>query len=152
MNKSFIRTDSSNPDFVSLVAKLDADLAIRDGDEHAFYDQFNKIDRIRHAMIGIADDNPVTCGAFVPINKQEVEIKRMYTLPKFRGQGLASALLAELESWAKELHYTDALLETGLRQPEAIALYHKCGYHLIENYGPYVGVENSVCFRKTLDV
>jgi len=74
----------------------------------------------------------------------------MYTLPGSRGKGIASQVLAELERWAAELSYEKCLLETGKRQPEAIALYKKRGYRLIPNYGQYAGVENSVCFEKIL--
>jgi hypothetical protein len=59
-------------------------------------------------------------------------------------------VLRELETWAGELHYTSCLLETGLKQPEAIRLYEKNGYALIPNYGQYAGVDNSVCFEKVL--
>jgi GNAT superfamily N-acetyltransferase len=56
----------------------------------------------------------------------------------------------ELEKWVKELSYSKCILETGKRQPEAIALYQKNGYHIIPNYGQYIGMENSVCFKKEL--
>jgi putative acetyltransferase len=59
-------------------------------------------------------------------------------------------VLAELEAWAAELGYPKCVLETGKRQPEAIALYEKQGYQRISNYGQYIGVENSVCFEKVL--
>jgi hypothetical protein len=56
----------------------------------------------------------------------------------------------ELERWATELKIEMCILETGKRQPEAIALYRKNSYHVIANYGQYVGVENSLCFGKGL--
>ena len=74
----------------------------------------------------------------------------MYTVPAARSRGLASKLLGELENWAKELSYKRCLLETGLKQNEAIGLYTKNGYKIIANYGQYAGVENSVCFEKIL--
>ena len=74
----------------------------------------------------------------------------MYTLPQQRGKGYASIILNELEVWATELGFTSAVLETGVKQPEAIALYKKNGYNRIDNYGQYAGVENSLCFEKEL--
>ena len=74
----------------------------------------------------------------------------MYVPPALRGKGIASAVLAELEKWAKELNYKKCILETGKKQPEAIALYNKNGYCIIPNYGQYENVENSVCFEKNL--
>jgi len=79
-----------------------------------------------------------------------MEVKRMYVLPQHRGKGLATRILTGLESWAKELSYQKCILETGKRQPEAIALYTKNGYIVIPNYGQYKGIENSVCFEKVL--
>ncbi len=72
-------------------------------------------------------------------------------MPGSRGKGIASKILAELEIWATELFYEKCILETGKKQPEAIALYKKNGYNIIPNYGQYAGVENSLCFEKEID-
>ncbi|MGI4740134.1 MAG: GNAT family N-acetyltransferase [Janthinobacterium lividum] len=147
---SLLRTTSENTDFQLLVKLLDHDLAARDGDEAVFYAQYNKITLIRHAVVAYHDTKPVGCGAFKEFGPGTVEIKRMYVQPAHRQQGVARAVLGELEQWAHELHYTACVLETGRRQPEAIALYQRCGYAFTENYGQYVGVANSVCLRKAL--
>ena len=146
------RTNSENKDFAVLVSHLDADLKIRDGDDHSFYNQFNKIDTIKHAIVAYLNDQPVGCGAIKEYNNNTMEVKRMFVLPAFRGKGIASKILTELEIWAKELLYESCILETGKKQPEAIALYQKNGYAVIENYGQYKGVDNSVCFEKKLAV
>lgn len=143
-----LRTDSSNSDFISLVKLLDADLAIRDGADHSFYAQFNKIDMLQHCVVLFENGKAVSCGAIKPFETDSMEVKRMYTLPDFRGKGLAVKVLAELEKWAKELNMKKCVLETGKKQPEAIALYQKCGYAIIPNYGQYAGMDNSVCFEK----
>ncbi len=144
------RTTSENPDFRSLVQLLDQDLAERDGAEHAFYAQFNKIAALNHAVVAYLNGTPVGCGAFKEFTAELVEIKRMFVQPAHRGQGVAQAVLAELERWAHELGYASGVLETGKKQPEAIRLYQKSGYSLIPNYGQYVGVDNSVCMQKAL--
>jgi GNAT superfamily N-acetyltransferase len=149
MNKT-IRSDSDNHDFRNLVKLLDADLAIRDGDEHSFYAQYNKIDKIKHAVLFYQNNTPIACGAIKEYDSNSVEIKRMYTVPEFRGKGIASLVLSELETWAAELGYKRCVLETGKKQPEAISLYTKNGYRLISNYGQYAGIENSICFEKIL--
>lgn len=146
----FKRTNSENPDFINLVKLLDQDVAQRDGEEHAFYDQFNKIDSLKNAIVLFENNKVISCGAFKSLDTEHVEIKRMYTHIEARGKGFASKLLAELEIWALELGYKKSRLETGIRQPEAIALYEKNGYTLIPNYGQYQGVENSRCFEKQL--
>jgi putative acetyltransferase len=145
-----IKTTSENPDFVALVALLDADLRVRDGEDHAFYAQFNAIARLQHVVVAYESGIPVGCGAFKPFDAQAVEIKRMYVLPENRGKGIAQQVLKTLEAWAAELQYQSCVLETGKMQPEAIALYHRCGYSVIPNYGQYVGIDNSVCFSKSI--
>jgi putative acetyltransferase len=145
-----VRTTSESPDFRILVQLLDQDLAERDGAEHGFYAQYNKIDLIRHAVVAYQHDLPVGCGAFKEFELGTVEIKRMYVRPECRQQGVARAVLGELETWAGELGYANAVLETGKRQPEAIALYQRSGYGFTPNYGQYVDVENSVCLRKVV--
>jgi putative acetyltransferase len=143
-----IRTDSSNPHFQELVKELDKELAIRDGDDHAFYAQFNKTVNIGHCIVAYKDEVPVGIGALRQFADETMEVKRMYVPPAHRAQGIASKVLEALESWARELGYKKCVLETGMNQPEAIKMYHKSGYHRIANYGQYAGVNNSVCFEK----
>jgi len=147
---NLVRTNSDNSDFRRLVALLDKDLQIRDGDEHSFYAQFNKIDKIRHVVVAYLGGEAVGCGAIKEYAEGVAEIKRMFVRHERRGQGIAKSILSELETWANELNFSDCILETGLKQPEAIGLYQKNGYATIPNYGQYKGVENSVCMKKTI--
>jgi len=144
------RTSSDDIDFIKLVTLLDQDLAIRDGEDHAFYNQFNKTDKIKHAIVYYENNTPVGCGAFREKEPGKTEIKRMYVHPDYRKKGIASAILAALEIWAKEVGYTYTILETGKNQPEAINLYQKLNYTIIPNYPPYEEMDNSVCMKKTL--
>lgn len=139
-----------HPDFKKLVTELDAELRIRDGDESEFYEQFNKSDSIKYAVVIYQAGVPVGCGALRPYTDDKIEVKRMYVLLEHRSKGLASVVLKELENWAVELGYHHLILETGIRQPEAIRLYTKNGYKSIPNYGQYQGVSSSVCFEKHL--
>lgn len=145
-----VRTTGSNKDFIGLVKLLDAYLAIQDGEEHGFYDQFNKIDSLKNVVIVYQNNTAVSCGAFKPFEKNTVEIKRMFTLPSYRGKGQASAVLNEIEVWAKSLHHQKIILETGVKQTDAISLYLKKGFKKTKNYGQYKGIENSLCFEKTI--
>lgn len=144
-----IRTNSENQDFIQLVKMLDEYLAYVDGDDHAFYDQFNKIDALQHCIVIFEDENPVGCGAIKPYDKTSAELKRMFVIPEFRGKGYASKIVSELERWAKEMGFKKVILETGINQLDAIRLYEKT-YERMENYGQYKGVENSLCFIKEL--
>lgn len=145
-----IKTNSKHQDFINLVKALDADLAIRDGAEHNFYAQFNKIDLIKHVIVAYENDEVVGCGALKEFTHDKMEVKRMYVKPTHRGKGIASIILKKLENWCKELGYKKCLLETGKKQPEAIRLYEKNNYKLIPNFGQYANVENSLCFEKML--
>jgi putative acetyltransferase len=145
-----IRTNSENADFANLVKQLDAYLKVTDGDEHDFYNQYNTIDVLKHTVVAYSDHKPVGCGAFKHFENESVEIKRMYTEIDARGHGIASKILQELEIWAKELNYGSCVLETGIRQVEAISFYKKSNYTRILNYGPYKDVAHSLCFKKML--
>ena len=147
---SLLRTTSDDTDFQKLVRHLDAELRVRDGDEAAFYLQFNKIDTIKHALVAYVDSEPVGCGALRAYKADTVEVKRMFVPLERRGQGIASQILTGLEAWAAELGFRKCILETGQKQPEAIALYTKSGYTVIPNYGQYQTVENSICFEKVI--
>lgn len=144
------RTDATNADFQHLVVALDRYLASTDGDEHAFYSQYNRSDGLKYVLVAYDGDKAVGCGAIKHYSNQVMEIKRMYVAPDTRGLGIASTILQELETWALQLSHTKCLLETGVKQLEAIRLYQKNGYVQIANYGQYVGMSNSVCFEKKL--
>jgi GNAT superfamily N-acetyltransferase len=145
-----IRTNSENTDFVYLVKQLDDYLKITDGEEHVFYNQFNNIDVLKHTLVAYLNNKPVGCGAFKQFDSNSVEIKRMFTIPETRGQGVATKILNALEGWAKELNYSTCILETGIRQVEAVNFYKKNTYKIIPNYGQYINIENSVCFEKEI--
>ena len=147
---NLIRTNSESQDFINLVRLLDKDLAIRDGEDHSYYAQFNKIEKIKYAVVAYENDEPAGCGAIKEYNGSIIEIKRMYTLLENRGKGIATKVLIELENWAKEMDYEKCILETGKKQPEAIRVYEKNGYKLIPNYDQYIGMENSVCYIKEM--
>lgn len=144
------RTTSDDDDFGKLVAPLNTYLAILDGEDHAFYAQFNKSNLLKNALVCYDDAIPVGIGAYKEFEPNIAEIKRMYTLPEYRGKGVAKAILNQLELWAKEEGYSVAILETGHLQKDAIGLYQKLGYDVIENFGQYAGVENSVCMKKII--
>ena len=146
----FIRTTSENVDFRNLVDALDDDLYQRNGEGQLQYRQYNQIDKIKNAVVIYFDGKPVGCGCFKPFSDKTVEMKRMFILPEMRGKQLAARMLQELETWAVEEGNTAAVLETGYRQIEAQRLYSVAGYFRTENYGQYIGMEDSICYRKEL--
>ena len=144
------RTNFDNVDFINLVKELDAYLKITDRDEHDFYNQFNHIDVLKNIVVIYFNEIAVGCGAIKKFDNNTVEVKRMFVCQKKRGSGVAQEMLQELETWAQELGYQECILETGIRQLEAVRFYKKCNYKIIPNYGQYKNMENSICFKKRL--
>jgi len=146
------KTTPQHPDFIHLIKALDKDIAIRDGDEKDFHAQYNKTDNIKHALLVFEGETAVGCGALRHFDSTTIEIKRMFVSPESRGKGIATLILKTLEEWARSLDYTHAILETGDKYTEALALYTKNGYERIPNYGQYKQVLSSRCFWKELGV
>ena len=147
---SLIKTNSDSSDFRSLVVALDADLQARYGEQQSFFSQFNKLDHIHHVIVAYENNQPIGCGAFKEYELGVAEIKRMYVKPELRGKGIAAEILSNLEQWAKDEGFKTCILETAIKQPEAIRLYEKSGYTRFPNYGQYIGVEISLCMQKQL--
>ncbi len=107
------------------------------------------------AVVLVARDaggEAVGCGALRPLGDGVAEIKRMYVVPAARGRGLSKLLLAGLEAAARDRGWTTLRLETGPRQPEAIALYEGAGYRPIAAFGPYSDdADDSLFYERVLD-
>lgn len=147
---TLVRTNAENADFRSLVDFLDEELKRRDGEDHYFFAQFNKLAGLLGVVVAYIDDAAVGCGAFKRHSEDAAEIKRMFVMAEKRGQRIAAQILTELEKWAGESGFSECVLETGFKQPEAIALYKRSGYARIPNYGQYADVEASVCMKKEI--
>ncbi|GAB3564098.1 GNAT family N-acetyltransferase [Amycolatopsis endophytica] len=102
-------------------------------------------------LVGYLDDVPVACGGWRVRGDDEAELKRMYVVDAARGKGFARAVLAELERTAFAAGRTRLVLESGLKQPEALALYRSAGYADIPKFGVYRDDPLSVCMGKVLE-
>lgn len=145
-----IRTDSNNTDFKKLVIELDKDLRSRYNELQNVYDQYNAVPDLPTVVLAYDNTTAIGCGCFKHFDDTSVEIKRMFVKEIKRGTGVASFIIHEIETWARELGYENAVLETGLKQPEAIGFYKREGYVLTENYGQYIGMASSICMKKKL--
>ena len=96
------------------------------------------------------DEVAVGCGGLRRIDDDRCELKRMYVTPEARGRGIARMVLEHLEDEAATLGYSAMWLETGMEQPEAIALYESSGYERAENFGRYKDEPKVRSFAKTL--
>jgi GNAT superfamily N-acetyltransferase len=101
-------------------------------------------------VVAFADDEAIGCGALRRIGEGVGELKRMYVRPGARGRQVGATVLAALETEARVLGLARLVLETGVRQPEALALYARAGFSTIDAYGEYVGSPLSVCMAKPL--
>ena len=144
-----IRTTYVNPEFQKLVAQLNEDLARRDGKDHPLA-QFNEISNLNYVVLVLLDNKPVGCGAISNYNQTAMEVKRMYVTPSYRGQKLGECILSELENWTKELGLNKCILFMGINQPEAMKLYLRKNFSVIENYGKLKDIPDSICLAKTL--
>jgi len=144
------RTHKDDPRFLALVSLLDRDLSLRYVDGNALYAPFNTLAKITAVVLAFHDNELVGCGAFKSYFENGVEMKRVFVKPAYRGRGISKRVMAELEKWAAEKGYIRAVLETGTNQPEAISLYEGIGYRRRENFEPYVGLSESICYEKPL--
>lgn len=148
---SFQRSNNSNPDFQKFCEELDKEFWIRYPESKQNFEPYNKVNESARIMLAYDGHAAVGCGCFRPVTGLDgIEIKRMYVRPEYRGSGIARRILSELERWAGEEGFSVSILETGIKQPEAIALYSRCGYTQIPNYPPYVDVKESICMKKEL--
>ena len=144
-----IRTNYLNSAFQELVSQLNEDLAQRDGKDHPLA-QFNKISNLNYVVLVLLDNKPVGCGAVSNYNQTTMEVKRMYVTPSYRGQKIVECILSELENWTQELGFSKCILFMGVNQPEAMKLYTRNHFSVIENYGKLEDIPDSICLAKNL--
>ncbi|HEU4811823.1 MAG TPA: GNAT family N-acetyltransferase [Nocardioides sp.] len=151
------RVGYGDPDAMRLIAEVQAEYVQRYGGpdetpiEHAMFEP-----PAGSFFVGYVDGEAVATGAWRRRDvlafgtRATAEIKRMYVVPRLRGAGLARKMLVHLEESAAESGAEALLLETGIRQPEAIALYESAGYTPVPGFGYYRDVPLSRCFGKPL--
>ena len=145
-----IKTTSENPDFIFLIETFDTYLWDRYPELKKEYWGNNLIEFNANVFIVYLDEKPVACGCFKKYSAASVELKRMFVLPEARGFGLAQLVIKELEIEAKKQGFTVLILETLHKQKEAVSLYQKMGYSIIDKYEPYVNSEYSICMKKEI--
>lgn len=147
-----VHTTSENPDFIFLYNTFDAFLWERYPELKTDYWGNNVIEFNPNVVIVYLEDKPVGCGCFKKYNDTTAELKRMFVTPEARGLGLAQLIIKEVEKMVIEHGFEILILETLYKQIEAINLYQKVGFEIIENYEPYVGLTNSVCMSKNINI
>jgi len=144
-------TDGKNMDFIALCKQLDTNLnQIIGAGRQEIYDQYNLLHDIKDVWIAYENNTSVGCAAFKHYDANTVEVKRVFVRPEHRKKGISRMLMACLEKRAQEMGYTLLILETGRSLKEAINLYQSSGFTVIENYGQYKDLPESVCMQKKL--
>lgn len=155
-NVRFVKCDGSNEDFINNCRLLDIDLDKRVGKEiqRDKYNKYNQLDKIHYAMVAYEGKAAVGAGAIREYEYGDIvnaiELKRIYVKDEFQGKGIGTKLVLELINWAKELGYKKLILETGELLKESCHVYRKVGFEVIDNYGPYVNMPESLCMMKDL--
>lgn len=140
-----------DPEVVRLVADVQAEYVARyGGPDQTPLDprQFDPPGGL--FLLGELDGRAVACGGWRTLRADAAEIKRMYVAAPARRRGLAALVLAELERTAVERGFERMVLETGSKQPEAIAMYEKFGYRPVERFGYYRCAPEAVHLGKAL--
>jgi GNAT superfamily N-acetyltransferase len=147
------RTDILSPTARGLIEALNTELSGRYPEEGACHFRLDP-DEVASGcgafLVASRAGNPIGCGAVRRIEDRTGELKRMYVCPEERGHKVGRAILAALEVEARALGFSRLLLETGVRQTEAIALYRKAGFSDIAPFGEYVESPLSLCMAKDL--
>lgn len=100
--------------------------------------------------VALDDEQPVGSIALAPIEAGKAELDVMYVAPTHRRRGVAQALLAALETHARDVGLNEIVLRAGDPQPEALAFYRAAGFSPTERFGRWVDDDTAVCFRKRL--
>jgi putative acetyltransferase len=136
-----------------LIAELDAGLAVLYPPEQRFGPNLKP----EHVQSGrgtfvVARDRTraVGCGALRLLDASTAEVKRMFVEPDRRGMGVGWAVLANLEASAREMGVERLVLETGVHQEAAIALYIRAGFTAVDCWGEYATSPTSICYEKHL--
>ena len=144
------KSDPFSSESHRLVEMLSAELAAITGDNgksNFTVDAMNG-DKALWVLAKNAQGDAIGCGAIRPLTHNIAELTRMFSDRSVAGVG--NSLLTFLETSAKEMGYLELRLETRHINHRAINFYEKNGYVRIENYGPYIGREEAVCFSKAL--
>jgi putative acetyltransferase len=136
-----------------LIARLDAGLAELYPPEQRFGPNLKPehLDDGRGTFLVARDGGrAVGCGAIRLLDQMSAEVKRMYVEPEVRGKGVGRAVMTALESAARRLGVQRLVLETGVHQDAAIALYERAGFTRIDCWGEYTSSPSSICYEKNL--
>ena len=105
---------------------------------------------VQDVLIAYMDDVPVACSGLRKYSESDIEIKRVWVEPEYRGHHIATEMMIRIEDKAKRQGFRRAILQTREQMNSAVELYEKLGYDRINNYPPYDKLDGAICFAKEL--
>ena len=152
MDMEFIWTDGNNEVFRDFYLKTEEYYSRIVGGEknRKGFIPYNLSESISDVLIAYADQKPVGCAGLKRYSDRDVEIKRVWVEPDCRGKHIATNLMDRIEEKARQMGYKRAILQTRPIMPDAVGLYEKRGYKLIDNYPPYDKLEGAICMALEL--
>ncbi len=147
-----VYTNGENRDFIRLCQLLDDNLndAVGREKQSKQYNQYNQLRDIHDVVLIYEGEEPIACAAYKYFEEGTAEVKRVFVRKEFRGRGISVLLMERLEEVAKEQGYQILVLETGKVLLQAVGLYKKIGYTIIDNFGQYKNINESICMSKKL--
>ena len=152
MKVDYIWTNGNNEDFQKFYIKTEKFYSSIVGGlkNRVAFVPYNISDSITDVLIASVSGVAVGCAGLKAYSDSDVEIKRVWVDPEFRGNHISTAMMDALEKKAIELGFKRAILQTRPQMEEAVHLYTKRGYVLVDNYPPYDKLEGAICFAKEL--
>ncbi len=151
-NLNFIWTNGENENFQNfyLVTEKYYSEIVGGRENRKAFIPYNISETIQDVLLAFIGEKCVGCAGMKKYSERDVEIKRVWVEPKFRGRGIASKMMTEIEKKAVQNGFEKTILQTREIMYDAVGLYRKLGYVKIENYPPYDKLDGAVCYAKNL--
>ena len=152
MDCKFIWSDSSSEEFLRFYQITEDYYSSLVGgkDKRKGFIPYNLSSAIEDVLIAYCGDVAVGCCGLKAYNETDIEIKRVWVEPEYRGKQIASTMMKLLEQKAAERGFKRLILQTREKMTAAVAMYKALGYRYIDNYPPYDKLEGAVCLAKNI--
>ena len=152
MDLTYRWTNGHDPDFRAFYLKTEEyyNRIAGGADRRRGFMPYNISESVTDALIALDGEKAVGCAGLKPYSDSDIEVKRVWVEPEYRGRHVAREMMTLLEAEAAKKGYRRAILQTRPVMGDAVGLYLSLGYRLIDNYPPYDKLEGAVCYAKEL--
>lgn len=141
-------TNEKDERFIELARQLDDEYFQKHGDKVLKYKEYNDLKDPHIVILALNWQRPIACASFRILDKDTIEIRRVYVKKRYRRKGIAYKLVKQLEKLAMEENFRCSIIETGSANEAAINLYKKLDYERVDNFGFFKGDDMCICMRK----